>query len=282
MTTTTIPTDPPDRRRRRTGRADPHLLSGRGTLFLLVSIGMVLCVTFADSFAFKAAVDVLLRLPEWQSWVIALGAALGAVVIAIHFGTEHASLRAGDHDASMLHVIGTGAAWVGLGAALWYVRWTSPESRGGSGGGFSSGPTPQQAVHQAHASAFFFLALYLASGWGAAVIAAKLSNPAYQAYHRAEALYVKAAATYARAKGMVERATSAVTLHSGEFDRESSRRDAAIAERKALGAEAANYARVLIAQLKKDPRITDITETGPVIDQPRDDDDTTGGQGQAA
>ena len=41
------------------------------------------------------------------------------------------------------------------------------------------------------------------------------------------------------------------------------RRQAAIVERQALGAEAANYARIVMAAMMADPAKTGITETGP-------------------
>jgi hypothetical protein len=48
----------------------------------------------------------------------------------------------------------------------------------------------------------------------------------------------------------------------------SRRRQAAIAERQALGAEAANYARILMAAMLKNPAQTGLTETGPTPQLP--------------
>ena len=66
----------------------------------------------------------------------------------------------------------------------------------------------------------------------------------------------------------MERARAAVDHHDGELDREDHRRKAAIAERQALGAEAANYARLLMAGMLRDPAKTGLTETGPTPQLP--------------
>ena len=68
----------------------------------------------------------------------------------------------------------------------------------------------------------------------------------------------------AKAEGDKDRAEAALELHEGEQQREDQRRIAAIADRKALAAEAANYARILMAAMLQDPAKTGITKTGPV------------------
>ena len=67
----------------------------------------------------------------------------------------------------------------------------------------------------------------------------------------------------ADAEATVERARTAVDHNDGELDREDHRRKAAVAERQALGAEAANYARLLMAAMLRNPAQTGLTETGP-------------------
>jgi hypothetical protein len=59
-----------------------------------------------------------------------------------------------------------------------------------------------------------------------------------------------------------------VDMLAGDLDREGHRRKAAILERQAFGAEAANLARVLMAIMLQDPAKTGLTETGPVTELP--------------
>ena len=68
----------------------------------------------------------------------------------------------------------------------------------------------------------------------------------------------------AEAEATMERARAVVDHHDGELGREDHRRQAAIAARQALGAEAANYARLLMGTMLRDPAKTGLTETtGP-------------------
>ncbi len=251
---------PPSRAR---GWASPDLLAGRPATGILLATGAILIGSFADTIAFKSALDLLLRAAEWQSWVMAVGATLLALVAAAHLGMERAGLRRRDPDASALHVAACAVVWLFLGAALVYVRWTGHDAA--AAGGFGLAATQEQLVHQAHASAFFFGALYLISGVGAALVAGRLTNPASLALRRSEAACEQQEATVARLRGELDRARNAVHHHHGESDRDLDRRDIARVARQALGAEAANYARVLMAQHMQDPRKTGVTETGPVL-----------------
>ena len=71
-----------------------------------------------------------------------------------------------------------------------------------------------------------------------------------------------------RLEGELTRAKAAVDLLDGNLDREDHRRRAAILERQALGAGLANWARVTMAAMLKDPAMTGLTETGPVPEVP--------------
>lgn len=263
------------------GWASPELLAGRPATGVMLAAGAILVGSFADTIAFKSALDLLLRAAEWQSWVMALGATLLALVAAAHLGRERTGLRRRDPDASGLDVGACAVVWLLLGAALVYVRWTGHDASAAAGG-FGVAAAQEQLVHQAHASAFFFGALYLISGVGAALVAGRLTNPAHVALRRSEAACDQQEATVARLRGELERARSAVHHHNGEGDRDLARRDIARAARQALGAEAANYARVLMAQLMQDPRKTGVTETGPVPDPPAADEDGEPRPGRAA
>jgi hypothetical protein len=68
----------------------------------------------------------------------------------------------------------------------------------------------------------------------------------------------------AKAEAVLSQAQAALEHSDRELEREDQRRMAAIADRRALGAEAANFARVLIAGVMEDPAKNALTETGPV------------------
>lgn len=245
------------------GWASPDLLAGWPVLSVTLAVGAILVGSFADTIAFKTALDLLLHAAEWQSWVMAVGATLLALVAAAHLGMEGKAYRRGDQDASGLQVIACLLVWVLLGATLVYVRWTTPFAPSGTGG-FGATAAAQDGLRLAHAGAVFFGALYLISGVGMALVATRLTNPAYRALRRSEAACERQEAVVARLRGEADRARNSVAHHSGEYDRDLARRDSARAERQALGADAANYARVLMAQLMRDPRKTGVTDRGPV------------------
>ena len=92
----------------------------------------------------------------------------------------------------------------------------------------------------------------------------KLYNPKYFTYRRLAKQYSMQVQKAAEAEANLDRARSALDHHDSELGREDHRRLAAIADRKALGAEAANYARILMAAMLRDPAMTGLTETGPV------------------
>jgi hypothetical protein len=114
----------------------------------------------------------------------------------------------------------------------------------------------------------FFAAIYLISGACTMFEAERLYNPEYFAFLRLGKQYREQAALLATADATVDRAQAALDAHDGELDREAQRRVAAITERQALGAEAANHARILMAAILHDPAKTGLTETGPVPEMP--------------
>jgi hypothetical protein len=116
--------------------------------------------------------------------------------------------------------------------------------------------------------ALFFGAIYLISGACTIFEAERLYNPEYFAFVRLGRQYQQQVQNAAEAEATVDRAHSAVDHHDGELDREDHRRRAAIGERQALGAEAANQARVLMAAMLHNPAQTPLTETGPTPQMP--------------
>jgi len=254
----------PADRRRPQGWADPNLLVGRGLAGTVLVALMILIGSFTDTIAFKSTLDLLLRAPEWQSWAMAIGATLLALVAAGNLGATLTASRRRDPDASRPQMVASALTWLGLGAALVYVRWTSADVPAVLSGFTGVTSTQVQQLHQAHASAFFFGALYLISGLGTALEVARRTNPAARALRRGDAACARQERIVDLLVGEATRARHAMDHHGGEFDRDLARRDSARADRQALGAEAANYARVLMAQLMHDPRRTGVTDTGPL------------------
>ena len=138
------------------------------------------------------------------------------------------------------------AAWIGLGLATVLI------------------PLLGTSAHFTPLAALFSGAIYLISGACTVFQSEKLYNPEYFAFRRLAKQYSKQVQKAAEAQANVNRARSAVDQLDSELDREDHRRLAAIAGRKALGTEPANYARLLMAAMLRDPAKTGLTETGPV------------------
>jgi hypothetical protein len=244
------------------GWADTTLLAGRSPIGLIVIVLLILVGSVTDTTAFKSTLDLVLRESETVSWLLAGGMTCLAIAAAWTLGRKLAALRRLDLDTTGWQVIVSALVWLGLGFALFYVRWTSAATTQTSFSGIQVDTSHQ--AQQAHAAAVLFGALFLASGFAAAMEAARVTNPAYAAYRQATAALAAAQKRVAVRVGLARRARLAVEHHAGEFDRDLARRDQACAERRALGAQAANYARVLIATSLQDPRKTGLTESGPL------------------
>jgi len=241
------------------GWAAPHLLGGRGRAEIVIAGVLILAGALTDTLAFKSTLNLLLRQSQQLSWIMAIGATSMALVAAASLGISLAYRRRGEPGSSRRMVAATAIAWAGLGMAMFLVRWFDSNGTTPAFGssGFGSGTT-----HPA-LTALFFAAIYAISGACTIIEAERLYNPEYFAYRRLGRQFRKQAAVAARAEGELSRARLTVDHHCGEFDRENHRRTVAITERQALGAEAANYARYLMAGMLQDPVKTGITETGP-------------------
>lgn len=249
----------------------PHLLAGRGRAGLIAAGMLILAGALTDTLAFKNTLE--LALPQVSgplAWAMATGATSMALVAAAVLGISLAiHRRTRGHRGTRLPMNFTGGVWVGLGLAMFLVRWldTSASTPSGTFGSTVSSTHPTPLV------ALFFAAIYLISGACTIFEAERLYNPEYFAYVRLAKQYKQQAQKVAEVEATVERARAAVDHHDGELDREDYRRQAAIAERQALGAEAANYARLLMAAMLQDPAKTGLTETGPIPQLPPPLDD---------
>jgi hypothetical protein len=243
----------------------PHLLAGRGRAGLIAAGLLVGAGALTDTVAFKNTLE--LALPQVSgplAWAMATGATSMALIAAAVLGISVATRRrTRGHRGTRLAVNSTAAVWITLGLAMFLVRWLDTGASTSSDN-FGAAPT----AHPTPLVALFFAAIYLISGACMIFEAERLYNPEYFAYARLGKQYRQQARTAAAAEATMERARAAVDHHDGELDREDHRRTAAIAERQALGAEAANYARILMAAMLQNPAQTGLTETGPIPQLP--------------
>jgi hypothetical protein len=254
----------------------PHLLAGRGRAGLIAAGLLVAAGALTDTLAFKNTLE--LALPQVSAplaWAMAAGATSMALVAAAILGISLAiHRRTRGHRGTRPAMYFTAAVWIGLGLAMFLVRWldTGASTPSDTFGG------PAASAHPTPLVALFFAAIYFVSGACTIFEAERLYNPEYFAYVRLGKQHRQQEHKVAEAEATVERARGAVDHHDGELDREDHRRNAAIAERQALGAEAANYARILMAAMLKDPAQTGLTETGPIpqLPAPPDNPHATG------
>jgi hypothetical protein len=231
---------------------------------MLIVVAVLIAVgAIADTVAFKSTLDLLLREREILSWLMAIGATTMGLVSAARLGIAFALRRRHDTLYTTFAVIAAAAVWLGLGGAMFLVRWLHGVFTAPAFGSVLL-PHSQSPI----LTALFFAGIYLISGACTMFEAEQLYNPEYSAYKRFAKQYRQQVSRTADAEATLDRARSAVDHHDGEFDREDHRRIAALMARKALGAEAANYARVLMAVQMRDPAKTPITETGPIPELP--------------
>ncbi len=248
----------------RDGWAAPHLLAGRGRAALIATAALIAAGALTDTLAFRNTLELVLPHDSGSvALLMAVGATSMALVAAASLGIAMAIRRRGGHAASRLSMTCTAIVWLSLGLAMFLVRWLDTAASAGTttyGGSSAGRHTPLVAA--------FFAAIYLISGACTMFELERLYNPEHFAHVRLAKQYRVQAARAAVARATLHRARAAVDHHAGELDREDHRRLAAIAERQALGAEAANYARVLMAGMLADPAKTPLTETGPTPHMP--------------
>ncbi|MFC8526553.1 hypothetical protein [Nocardia sp. NPDC057227] len=245
----------------------PHAdaLAGSAARETAVHVLALAAGSVADLIAFKDVLALLVQGSEVASWALALGAALLACTAAAWTGEKLAEVLRGMRHALPFAII-AGLSWLALGAALVVVRWTvvTPSLTG-----FDQSAALAAAHQRAVMNGWFFGALYLVSGIGVALVSMRLTDPYRRAFRRAQVAVRRQEVVVAESSATVDRARNVVAHHIGEFDRDLARRNQAIADRRALGAEASNYARILMAQQMGDPRKTGVTESGPIPGQAR-------------
>jgi len=254
----------------------PHLLAGRGRAGLIAAGLLVGAGALTDTLAFRNTLELALpQISAPLAWAMAAGATSMALVAAAILGISLAiHRRTRGHRGTRAAMYSTAAVWIGLGLAMFLVRWldTGASASSDTFGG------PASSTHPTPLVALFFAAIYLISGACTIFEAERLYNPEYFAYVRLGKQRRQQERKVADAEATVERARAAVDHHDGELDREDHRRKAAIAERQALGAEAAHYARLLMAGMLGNPAQTGLTQTGPApqLPAPPDNPHATG------
>lgn len=246
--------------------SEPHLVAGRGWLGLALGAVLIVIGAMADTIAFHNVLELVLRTEsETVAWIMAVGTTSMALVSAAVLGVSRAIRRRGRYlppryRPSRLPMVTSAVVWIGLGLAMFLIRWQNTgDTSGLLGTGTTAGP-----AHSAVWQALFFLAIYLVSGACTIFEAERLYNPEFAAFKRLRKQYSQQAKVVAKADAERDRAQSVLEQHEAELERQERLRDHAIADRKALGAEAANYARLLMASMMGDPAKTGVTETGPL------------------
>jgi hypothetical protein len=247
--------------------AEPHLVAGRGWVTLAVVAVLIVIGAMADTIAFHNVLELVLSTEsETVAWVMAVGTTSMALVAAASLGIARAIRRRGRylpkrHRPPWFPLFLSSVVWLGLGFAMFFIRWQNIHIATLLQ---TSGQQPSSSSHSAVWQALFFLAIYLVSGACTLFEAERLYNPEYTAFKRLRKQFNEQAKVVAKAEAERARAESVRELYDAEIERQGRMRDHAIADRQALGMEAANYARVIMAVQMRDPAKTAVTETGPV------------------
>lgn len=245
--------------------AVPQLIAGRGKAADALAAVLILIGATTDTLAFRNTLELLLPQETSQARILlmAVGATAMGLVAAAFFGIAYSIHRRDRPGSSRLLLIFAAVAWFGLGLMMLLVRWFTPAGGAAGGGGFGVPTSGSSAL-----TGGFFFSIYVISGAGTVFETERHYNPVYFAYVRLGKLLRKQEAVVVALEAQLERARAVVDMLAGDLDREDYRKRAAVLERQAFGAEAANLARVLMATMLQDPAKTGLTETGPVTELP--------------
>jgi hypothetical protein len=243
-----------------------HLTAGRSKATDIAAIVLILIGATTDTLAFRNTLQIALPTETNQTRILlmAVGATAMGLVAAACIGMAYGARRRGQEGSSRVLLVCFTLAWLGLGVMMLLVRWMNPVP--GAAGGDAFGATTSQS--SPGLTAGFFFTIYLVSGAGTVYEAERRYHPELSAFIRLGKLISAQEAVVVRLEGELTRAKAAIDHVDGNLDREDHRRRAAILERQALGAELANWARVTMAAMLKDPAKTGLTETGPVPELP--------------
>jgi len=238
-----------------TGEQADRAIGGRSTAELAPSVLLGLAGVLTVIVAFRATLTLALpSLSGILAWLTAAGATSLALVAAASAGISLAIRRQAGRIGSWFPTALTALAWTCLGLATVLI------------------PLLGTGAHSKPLAALFFGAIYLTSGACTVFLAEKLYDPRYFVFRRLQKHYNAQAKLEAKVQARKDQAQAALEVYEAELQREDQRRVAAIAGCKALGAEAASYARILTAARRQDRAKTGLTKAGPgpgPIQQPR-------------
>jgi hypothetical protein len=249
--------------------AMPHLIAGRGKAVDALAFVLILVGAATDTLAFRNTLELLMPTEGAKPILfMALGATAMALIAAGFLGITYAVYRRDRPTASRLLMRFAAVAWFGLGFMMLLVRAFTQAPGSESSTGTLGAPSSSGSPWSSLLTAGFFFSVYVISGAGTVFETERHYNPVYFAYVRLSKALRNQEAEVVALEAQLERARAVADMLAGDLDREDHRKRAAILERQAFGAEAANMARVLMAAMLKDPAKTGLTETGPVPELP--------------
>jgi len=246
----------------------PHLIAGRGKAVDALALVLILIGAVTDTLAFRNTLELLMPTEGARPILfMAFGATAMALIAAGFLGITYATYRRDRPGSSRLLMKFAAVAWFGLGLMMLLVR-AFTQTPGSESTGTLDTPPSSGSPWSSLLTAGFFFSIYVISGAGTVFETERHYNPVYFAYVRLGKALRKQEAEVVALEAQLERARAVADMLAGDLDREDHRKRAAILERQAFGAEAANMARVLMAAMLKDPAKTGLTETGPVPELP--------------
>jgi len=249
--------------------AMPHLIAGRGKAVDALALVLILIGAVTDTLAFRNTLELLMPTEGARPILfMAFGATAMALIAAGFLGITYATYRRDRPGSSRLLMKFAAVAWFGLGLMMLLVR-AFTQTPGSESTGTLDTPPSSGSPWSSLLTAGFFFSIYVISGAGTVFETERHYNPVYFAYVRLGKALRKQEAEVVALEAQLERARAVADMLAGDLDREDHRKRAAILERQAFGAEAANMARVLMAAMLKDPAKTGLTETGPVPELPQ-------------
>jgi hypothetical protein len=247
--------------------ADPGLLAGQSKAYVIGAGTFIAIGAATDTIAFRNTLEIVLQtISEPLAWLMAGGATSMALVSAASLGIG-LSIRRRRARRAIFAITSTLSVWLALGLSMFLLRWLDDGS-GVQAFGQASGTQGTPLV------AGFFGAIYLVSGACTIFEAERFYNPAYFSYRKAREQYKRQVEIEREAATALARAKAALANADDEFKREDQRRDAALAERRALGEEAKVWARFLMSARLQDPEQTYVPrKAAPVLAGPEPESD---------
>ncbi len=230
---------------------DPGEMAGI-TFGEYVYAGVVIVAAGADLTAFHQVLSLLFRRSSGLIiWMAVAGFTACALLLAHSAGRLQRDLHERYGRATQSYVQWIGLVWASLGLIAFLVRlFVHPPQQG------TATVTSSSLFTVAVASAFLFLALYVASGLIAAIGAYFVRQPLRARYRKAELVFRHSRRRASRPHARYERATNVLQMHVRNRRNDDFNYAAALELRKALAAGMREYARLRMAAHLQDPSAT--------------------------